>query len=179
MIWMKTETMTKQRKSPIIISQYVPLFPAKTNACALLDKFVPQEKPGKECKPVQKRISGLAAIDLAFHKAMELNETYYERASTSVSLFYDESLAMAGQICYKPKDIESFSKNLAQYHEQYGNYDEFAGKVGEFISALVNASNSWKFRIVTAGLPFKISSLGAETRKCITVHGDLVGITLE
>jgi hypothetical protein len=86
---------------------------------------------------------------------------------------------MSKGISYTPKDIENFSKSLAYCHAQHGHCTRlghanmFDEKVGVFLSALMNAGKSKRFRIFAMGLPFKIRCLGAENTKIITVFGDL------
>ncbi|MBI4918892.1 hypothetical protein HY837_03115 [archaeon] len=80
---------------------------------------------------------------------------------------------MIKELHYTAKDVTDFSVRIKQYEETPG----FEINAGEFLSYMINLSPEQDFVVITQHLNKKISRLGTDNNKNITVVGSLGGET--
>lgn len=142
-------------------------FPAATKSLNILDKFVPQEKTGKERKQKVKINKAVKAMQDAFRAYLKKNcsGVFLLSYSTYEAAFRQIELLVPA---YNAEDVRDFSMTLAQFQDE----ERFADRVGTFLAALVNNCKGKEFVIVTRHLSVAITGIGHMNKKNITVDGD-------
>ncbi|VVC00701.1 Molybdenum-containing formylmethanofuran dehydrogenase 1 subunit C [uncultured archaeon] len=141
-----------------------PRFAGNAASLGLLEKFVPQEKIGKNGKPSVIRDERLARIEAQFLKFSALADGEKDCAKSyrrAVKCFY-------GTDC-TAEDVAKFSLRLGELWQA----DVDGRAAGLFISAMINTSKERTFEVFTSHLDGKVDCIGWSNRgKEIVVRGD-------
>jgi formylmethanofuran dehydrogenase subunit C len=123
------------------------------------DKYKPEEeKVVRKIEVVENRALG------RLKKAWDACDYDYD-----VDRFYARALHAVKRMAYSAKDVENFSTALSAFQEEAG----FSGKVGVFLSALINGGKGRDYVVHTSHLSMPVGYLGFRNTKNITVWGDI------
>jgi len=171
-IQMQADTIAPQRKQPALISPVIASFPAKTKSCCLLEKFVPQDRPGigRELKANEsKAMLALSESYVGFVEAVTKSTIWGKGLYQE---FYDYCLPFAHDArirgAYTSGDIDIFIGQLPKI--------EVAARIdvltGIFLSALINHQDEQDCALHIDKAPFPLSFLSMMNQKNVAIYGD-------
>ena len=151
-------------------------FPANTNACNLLDKFVSQESICKEKKIKVIKSKTIALFSKTYADCISTVEKGRAAEPDSFDNYPDYYLLCARAIKklqaeYTSRDVDIFIGQIPKL-SNIPNISDLGYLTGMFISALINCSSKPRFTLHLDGLPFEVSMLAFNNSKNLTVYGD-------
>ena len=163
MIRMIVKTIDKPKTPYIPTSISVAVFPSTTNACALLNQFKPEKNQGEEMRQKVKENGKAQALLKVFEKGVAMSEAGmcddpYETATKALRRFK-----------ITENDIHAFLHAASKIPP----FNLIGSHMGNFLSVLINQCVDDDLHISLEPFPFKLSEVGVNNTKKVTIYGDL------